>query len=286
MDFCRKMIDKKDKEAGYIDLEQPQGISDVKPIPKKELDKKNSRGHNTAPKKAQAIGKNTTPPHYSWEMSRYEPPLPVKKREQEEVLEKVREMTNGGSKGSKSEKQAEGETELSWDHEGLEPYPGPEKPKPQRSPRESKPLEKEVDKRVSPKTCPKCKGKHDEKDCTKPQLKEIEKELPPLKDSREVSEGDKEDSGPKWNFQKGETVIDKDTKQWVDEQNKFWEEEKRRGEREKQKEDIPRKFEPKTSVKVLQRSKQSMTAIPSQTPKSQEMIGMLQVKIIHGTMAM
>ena len=144
-------------------------------------------------------------------MSRYEPPLPVKKREQEEALEKVREMTNGTSKGSKSEKQAEGETELSWDHEGLEPYPGPKKPKPQRSPREFKPPEKEVDKRVSPKTCPKCKGKHDEKDCTKSPPKEIEKELPPPKDSREVPEGDKEDLGPKWNFQKGETVIDKDT---------------------------------------------------------------------------
>ena len=51
-------------------------------------------------------------------MSRYEPPLPFKKREQEEALEKVREMTNRGSKGSKSEKQAEGETELSWDYEG------------------------------------------------------------------------------------------------------------------------------------------------------------------------
>ena len=44
------------------------------------------------------------PSHYSQEMSRYEPPLPVKKREQEDALEKVREMTNGGSKGSKSEK--------------------------------------------------------------------------------------------------------------------------------------------------------------------------------------
>ena len=100
-------------------------------------------------------------------MSRYEPPLPIKKREQEKALEKVGEMTNGGSKGSKSEKQAEGETELSWDHEGLESYPGPEKPKPQRSPRESKPPEKEVDKRISSKICSKCKGDHDEKDCTK-----------------------------------------------------------------------------------------------------------------------
>ena len=94
------------------------------------------------PKEAQAIGENTIPPHYSREISRYEPPLPIKKREQEKALEKVREMTNGGSKESKSEKQAEGETELSWDHEGLEPYPGSEKPKPHRSPKESKPPKK------------------------------------------------------------------------------------------------------------------------------------------------
>ena len=48
--------------------------------------------------------------------------------------------------------------------------------------------------------------------------------------------------------------------------NKFWEEEKRRGEREKQKENIPRKFEPKTLVKVLQRGKQPLTTIPRQAP--------------------
>ena len=40
MDFCRKMVDKKDKKVEYIDLEQPQGVSDVKPILKKELDEK------------------------------------------------------------------------------------------------------------------------------------------------------------------------------------------------------------------------------------------------------
>ena len=263
MDFCRKMIDKKDKEAGCIDLEQPQGIPDVKPISKTELDEKIAEAI-IKPKKAQAIGENTIPPHYSREISRYEPPLQVKKREQEEALENVREMTNGGSKGSKSEKQAEGETELSWDHEGLEPYPGPGKPNSQRNSRESKPPEKEVDKRISPKICPKCKGNHDEKDCTEPPPKEVEKKLQPPKDSRGVPERDKEDLGPKLG---GESVIDKDTKQWVDEQNKFWEEEKKRREREEQKESIPRKFKPKASVKVLQRGKQSVTAIPSQTPK-------------------
>ena len=47
----------------------------------------------------------------------------------------------------------------------------------------------------------------------------------------------------------------------MDEENKFWEE-KRRGERE----NIPRKFEPKAPAKVLQRGKQPMTAIPSQAP--------------------
>ena len=40
MDFCQKMIDKKDKEAGCIDLEQSQGVPDVKPISKKGLEEK------------------------------------------------------------------------------------------------------------------------------------------------------------------------------------------------------------------------------------------------------
>ena len=117
-------------------------------------------------------------------------------------------MTNGGSKGSKSEKQAQGETELSWDHEGLEPYQGSEKLKPQRSPRESKPPEKGVDKRISPKICPKCKGDHDEKGCTELLLEEIEKEIPPSRYSRGVLCEDENDLGPKWNFQKEESVID------------------------------------------------------------------------------
>ena len=134
MDFCKKMIDKKDKEVGYIDLKQPKGVPDAKPISKKELDEKIAEAI-IRPKKAQNIGENTIPPHYSRKISRYEPPLPVKKREQGEVLEKVREMTNGGTKGSKSEKQVEGETELSWDHEGLEPYPVPESKTPKESQR-------------------------------------------------------------------------------------------------------------------------------------------------------
>ena len=68
-------------------------------------------------------------------MSRYEPPLPIREKEKQEALEKVREITNGGSKGSKSEKPVEGDTYLSWDHEGLEPHPKPGEPKPPRGPK-------------------------------------------------------------------------------------------------------------------------------------------------------
>ena len=39
MEFCR-MIDKRSKREEYEELEQPQGVPDVKPISRKELDEK------------------------------------------------------------------------------------------------------------------------------------------------------------------------------------------------------------------------------------------------------
>ena len=135
MDFCKRMIDKRGKRGEYEELEQPQGVVDVKPISKKELNEKIKEALITS-KKAQNIGENTIPPQCSREVSRYEPPIPLKEKENEDLLEKVREITSGESKGSKDEKQAEGETDLSWNHEGLEPYPSPERPKPQRDPKE------------------------------------------------------------------------------------------------------------------------------------------------------
>ena len=128
------MMGKRSKKEQYEELEQPQGVPDVKPISKEELDEKIKEAWIT-PEEAQNIGENTIPPQYSREISRYEPPIPIKEKEKEDLLEKVREITSGESKGSKDEKQAEGETELSWDHEGLEPYPSPERPKPQRDPK-------------------------------------------------------------------------------------------------------------------------------------------------------
>ena len=40
MDFCKRMIDKRGKREEYEELEQPQGVPDVKPISKRELDEK------------------------------------------------------------------------------------------------------------------------------------------------------------------------------------------------------------------------------------------------------
>ena len=94
MDFCRTMMDKRSKRGKYEELEQPQGVPDVKPIPKKELDEKIKEAL-IIPKKAQNIGENTIPPQYSREISRYEPLIPVRKKEKEDLLEKVREITSG-----------------------------------------------------------------------------------------------------------------------------------------------------------------------------------------------
>ena len=38
--FCRKLIEKKDKEAGYIEFDQPERVPNIESITKKELDKK------------------------------------------------------------------------------------------------------------------------------------------------------------------------------------------------------------------------------------------------------
>ena len=166
------MIEKKDKEAGYIEFHHPEGVPNVEPITEKELDQK-LREALIEPQHVKPVGDNTIPPHYFREMSRYEPPIPVKEKEKEEALEKVREMINGGSKGSKSEKQVEGDTDLSWDHEGLEPYLEPNKPKPPRSPKPSRVPRPRVRYEQSPvKICPKCRGNHDGKDCSKFLFKE------------------------------------------------------------------------------------------------------------------
>ena len=172
------------------------------------------------PKRPQNIGENTIPPQYSKEISRYEPPIPVKEREKKDLLEKVREITNGESKGSKDDKQVEGETELSWDHEGLEPYPCPEKPKPQRSPKEKEtPIENEK-RNETLKGDP--KGEKSQEKETEP-LQRGKGKLTSSRLDEITPKGLEKESNVKWGHPKERNGVDRNTEQWVSDQNKFWE---------------------------------------------------------------
>ena len=59
--------------------------------------------------------------------------------------------------------------------------------------------------------------------------------------------------------------MDRNTDQWVSDQNKFWE---RKG--ENLEETTPKVFEPQNPVKILQRGKQPQTGVAKQTPKETE----------------
>ena len=216
--FCRKMVEKKDKEAEYIELEQPEGVPGVKPITEKELDQK-LREACIEPQQIDPIRGDTVPPYYSREVSRYEPSIPVQEKEKQEALEKVREITNGGSKESKSEKPVEGDTDLSWDHEGLEPHPKPDEPKPPRDPRLPRvPEIKTKWEQTSAKRCPKYKGNHDEKDCTKFLFKEEKQgsmSPQPIKSNSQVDKSETK-VRKKWSLMERNNNVDKDTEKWVE----------------------------------------------------------------------
>ena len=140
LDFCERMIGKREKEANSIELEQLEGVPRVSEIPKEKLNEKLNEIVDR-PQYVKPIGENTLPPYYFREMSRYEPPDPIKQNEREDLIEKVKEMTSEESKGGKREKSVEVDTDLSWDHEGWKPLPKApkdklnESPKPPRTPR-------------------------------------------------------------------------------------------------------------------------------------------------------
>ena len=219
IDFCKRMIDKRGKREKCEGLEQSQGVPDVNPISKKELDEKIKEALIT-PKKAQNIGENTIPPQYSREISRYEPPIPVREKEKEDLLEKVREITSGESKGSKDEKQVEGETDLSWDHGGLEPYPSPERPKPQRDPKGKGTRKEDVQGNETLNRGLRGKKSQEEKEEPFKRAKENLVSPKPNETTRKELE---KDSEVKRGHPKEGNEVDKNTEQWVNDQNKFWE---------------------------------------------------------------
>ena len=257
IDFCKRMIDKRGKSEEYEELGQPRGVPDVKPISKKELDEKIKEAWIT-PKEAQNIGENTIPPQYSREISRYEPPIPVKEKEKEDLLEKIREITSGESRGSKDEKQTEGETDLSWDHEGLEPYPSPERPKPQRDPKgKGTPKENVKGNETLNKGL---RGKESQEEKEEHLKRAKEKLASPRPDETIPRELEKNPDVKRGHPKEGNGV-DRNTEQWVNDQNKFWE-----NKGESLEETIPKVFEPQSPVRILQRGKQPQSEVAKETP--------------------
>ena len=140
LDFCEKIMGKREKEADSLELEQPEGVPEVKEISKEKLNEK-LKEIIDQPQYVKPIGENTLPPYYSREISRYEPSNPIKQKEREDLIEKVKKITSEESKGDKREKSVEVDTDLSWDHEALKPFPKApkdrlnESPKPPREPK-------------------------------------------------------------------------------------------------------------------------------------------------------
>ena len=61
LNFCEKMMGKREKEIGSLELEQPEGVPKVKEISKEKLDEK-LREIIDQPQYVEPIGKNTLPP--------------------------------------------------------------------------------------------------------------------------------------------------------------------------------------------------------------------------------
>ena len=260
LDFCERMMGKREKEANSIELEQPEGVPRVRAISKEKLNEKLNE-IIYQPQYVRPFGENTLPPYYSREMSRYEPPNPIKQKEREDLLEKVKEMTSEESKGGKREKSVEVDTDLSWDHEGLKPLPKApknrlnESPKPPRVPKV--PKAKENTAGTFKKEYPAFSG--DSKEGKYPEIPHKEN-----KDRKEVPPEKKQDPGidkksgkhdENWNSESSENPVDKKTARWIEEQNEFLGKQKEKEFERDKKERDPPVFNPNGPVKVLQKQR-------------------------------
>ena len=258
LDYCEKMMGKREREADYIELEQPERVPKVREISKEKLNEE-LKEIIDQPQHVRPIGENTLPPHYSREMSRYEPPNPIKQKEREDLLEKVREMTSEESKGSKGEKLVEVDTDLSWDHEGLGPLPKSHKdklngsPKPPRVPKG--PKVKEKSEGTLKKECPSFRGDYNEGKYPELILKENEVGIVVPQAERQAPEIDKKNdkNDEKWDFESPRNLADKKTARWIEEQNEFLGKQKEREFQENRKVRDPSVFEPSGPIRVLQK---------------------------------
>ena len=260
LDFCEKMMGKREREADCLELEQSEGVPKVREISKEKLNKE-LKEIIDQPQHVRPIGENTLPPHYSREMSRYEPPNPIKQKEREDLLEKVREMTSEESKGSKGEKLVEVDTDLSWDHEGLGPSPKSHKDRLNGSPKLPRvpkgPKIKEKNEGTLKKECPSFRGDYNEGEYPELILKENEVGIVVPQDERQAPEIDKKNdkNDEKWDFESPRNLADKKTARWIEEQNEFLGKQKEREFREIRKVRDPSVFEPSGPIRVLQKQR-------------------------------
>ena len=265
LDFCEKMMGKRENETDSIELEQPEGVPKVKEISKEKLNEK-LKEIIDQPQYVKPIGENTLPPYYSREMSRYEPPNPIKQKEREDLLEKVREMTSEESKGGKGEKLVEVDTDLSWDHEGLKPLPKApkdrlnESPKPPRVPRVPKVGRKAEE--TFRKGHSNLSGEYKEGKYPEPTHKENKVGMVDPQEKKQAPEIDKKNSknGERWDFESPENLVDKKTARWIEEQNEFLGKQKEKEFERDRKERDPPIFNPSGPVKVY-RSKELTTIL-------------------------
>ena len=226
LDFCEKMMGKREKEADSIELEQPEGVPKVKEISKEKLNEK-LKEIIDQPQYVKPIGENTLPPYYSREMSRYEPPNSIKQKEREDLLEKVREMTSEESKGGKEEKSVEVDTDLSWDHEGLRPLPKAHKDRLNGSPKLPRvpkvPKAGGNTKGTFKKECPSVGADYKEGKYPESALTENKDGIVVPQEEKQISGMDKKNckKGERWDFESPGNLVDKKTARWIEEQNEF-----------------------------------------------------------------
>ena len=272
LDFCEKMMGKREREADSIELEQPEGVPKVREISKEKLNEKINEIIDQ-PQYVRPIGENTLPPYYSREMSRYEPPNPIKQKEREDLLEKVREMTSEESKGSKGEKLVEVDTDLSWDHEGLRPLPKShndrlnESLKPPRVPKGPK-VEENTEGTLK-KECPSFRGDYNEGKYPEFILKENEVGIVVPQEQRQVPEIDQrsDKNDERWDFESPGNLADKKTARWIKEQNEFLGKQEEKEFRKNRKERDPLVFEPSGPIKVLQKQRANLHTRYEQVPQ-------------------
>ena len=242
------------------------------------------------PQYVRPIGENTLPPYYSREMSRYEPSNPIKQKEREDLLEKVREMTSEESKGGGGEKSVEVDTDLSWDHEGLRPLPKAHKDRLNRSPK--LPRVPKVPKAggktegTFKKECPSFGADYKKGKYPEPTHKENKVGMVDPQEEKQVPEINKKNgkNGERWDFESPENLVDKKTARCIEEQNEFLgKQQEKEFERDK-KERYPPVFNPSGPIKVLQKQRANHRTGYEQTP--QHLMGAQKDQAPHPPMVM